>query len=242
MGKLSKSEDEERKKRLAERKEREKKEKKEFEKKRKEKLKKEKERQARIKRKEAKERKRINSIIKYPFKVLFQISFIFASLYFIVKFFSDSLELTAESFSKTIFSAFLLFSAIYLGVGAVIVAITYIIAENKKRELEEKKRLEEEQARLEEEQRLEKLSKIEQELKEAELRRQEELRKFREKQKEETQHLPEKSEVLEEVPNFIPDNFMMSQQENISEEDLSRFNDLKNMDVLNPESENISSS
>lgn len=164
---------EERKKKAQEKREREIKEKKELERKRKEKIQKEKAKVARIKVKEKREIKRINELIRFPFKILFQVSFLFSVLFFIVLLFGRG-----DTIVEALFSAFLLFTALYLGVGVLIVAITYSISEDKKKELAEQKLKEEEQNKIDEEIRIQKINQIEQDIKEAEQRRSTEIKRL----------------------------------------------------------------
>jgi hypothetical protein len=160
----------------SEKKEREKREKKELLIRQKEKVKKKNARLERIHRREKKERKRINYLIKFPFQVLFQISLIFGLLFFIIVYYGYQ-----ELLIKAIFEAFLVYSAIYLGVGAIIVVISYMISENKKHEHEEQQKLLEEEQKIKDDIQNQKESKIELELRDAERKRAEELRRFRER-------------------------------------------------------------
>jgi len=121
------------------------------------------------------ERKRIKELIRFPFKLLFQASLLFSLLFFIILYFGQDWTL-----EKSVFSSFLLFTALYLGIGVIIVAITLVVSEKKKKELEEQKSIEAEQAKENEEKKIQKLTKLETDIKEAERRRSEELQRFRE--------------------------------------------------------------
>ena len=145
--------------------------------KQKEKEKKKKDRAQYIKKKEKKERKRINTILNYPFSVLFRVSMLASIIYFIYIFIGNEVELP-----KALLNSFLVFSAFYLGAGVIMVTTIYVMSEKKKVELEEQRKIEEEQRKIDEEERLIKQQQMEEEFKQAEARRHEELRRFRELQ------------------------------------------------------------
>jgi uncharacterized membrane protein YcjF (UPF0283 family) len=155
--------------------EREKKEKQEYDQKRKEKEKKKQARQKTLQRNVKKEQKRIKEAINFPFKILFQAGLSIASVFFIVEYFGRGKELY-----KAMFNSFLLFTAVYLGVGVLMITIFYVMAESKKREKEEQKHLEEENKAKDEQFMLEQQAKREEESRENERKRREEMRKFRE--------------------------------------------------------------
>jgi uncharacterized membrane protein YcjF (UPF0283 family) len=114
-----------------EKKDKEEREKKELEKKRKEKEAKLKRIQKRVKQKEKEEIKRIKTIVEFPFKTLFQVSSLITSLFFIVVFFGKGEELY-----KAVYNSFIVFTALYLGLGIVLVAIFLVMSERKEKELE----------------------------------------------------------------------------------------------------------
>lgn len=175
MAQEIKKEETEKERREREKAEREKKDKEELEKRRQEKIRKKKARDKRIKNKEEKERKRIKSIINFPYQTLFRVSALFFFMSFLLLFFWFSLNI-----EKAMLSSFFIFSLIYIGAGIIMMGIFFLISENKKKEIEEQKKLEEEQRKIEEDRRKEQLEELEKEMKLTEQRRDEELRKFRE--------------------------------------------------------------
>lgn len=151
----------EKQKREQERKEKEEKERQELEAKRKEKERKAKLREAKQKKQEKAEIKRIKRVIEFPFKTLFEVCLLLSVLFFVVQFFGIEIELY-----RSVFNAFMMFVALYLGFGLILVAIFFVIAEDKKKELEQIIKENEEKARQEEEQKQAELDKMENEIKE----------------------------------------------------------------------------
>lgn len=129
-------------------KEREKAEKKALEKKRKEKLKKEKAKQKRLKAKEKKELNKIKEKINFPYKMLFNISFLVTMLSFITIFYGWNYEIY-----DALFYSFFIFIIMYMTIGIIMIVIFYFISEAKIKEAIEKQKAEEEK-RKEEEQKL----------------------------------------------------------------------------------------
>lgn len=158
-----------------EKKEKEDRELKELEKKRKEKEDKRKRLEKRQKQREKQEKKRIKSIIDFPFKTLFQVSLLFTLLYFIIIFFGRQ-----DVLYKAVFSSFMVFTALYLGLGIVLVAIFLVISEKRQKEFEEEIRIINEQKREEEEKKLQEMQDMEREIRETEKLKREEMRKARE--------------------------------------------------------------
>ena len=136
-------------KRQKERDDREKKEKDEQKKRDEEKLKKKKEREARIKRKEQKERKRINNIINYPFKTLFQISSLLGLFSFIFAYFWFEKVLL-----KSLLYTFFIFSFIFILVGVSLLVVYFNKAQEQLREQEQKRLQLIETEKIEEEKRI----------------------------------------------------------------------------------------
>lgn len=143
--------------------EKDKKEKAEIDRMQKEKLKK---KQHKIKKAKAEvkvETKRINKLVNLPFKLLLQVSLLATMFASIFLFFWLELDL-----KTSLLYTFLIFSLFYLGLGSIMIAVFFMIGEDKKRELEESKRLNEEKKQGEEKQRQldeeAKLSEIEREI------------------------------------------------------------------------------
>jgi Flp pilus assembly protein TadB len=160
----------EKQKREQERKEKEDKERKELEAKRAEKEKKAKLREERKKKQEKAEVKRIKRVIEFPFKTLFQVCLLLSVLFFVVQFFGIEIELY-----RSVFNAFMMFVALYLGFGLVMVAIFFVVAEDKTKKYEAIIKENEEKAKLEEEQKQAELEKMESEIRKNEKRKREEL-------------------------------------------------------------------
>lgn len=131
-------------KREKERAELEKKEEAELKKRQKEKLKKKKEKEKRIEKQKKREMKRIKSLVNLPFKLLLQVSSLITALSFIVIFFGYETPLM-----RTIYLCFLIFTMLYLGLGLVMIAIFFLVSQDKIVEMEELKKIEEEQKKLE---------------------------------------------------------------------------------------------
>ncbi len=129
-------------------KEREKAEKKALEKKRKEKLEREKAKKKRLKAKEKKELKKIREKINFPYKLLFNISFLASMLSFITIFYGWNYEIY-----DALFFSFFIFIILYMTIGVIMVITFYFISEAKIKEALQKQK-EEEQRRIEEEQKL----------------------------------------------------------------------------------------
>jgi Flp pilus assembly protein TadB len=157
------------------RKEKEKKEKQEQLKRQKEKDKKKKDRLEKLKRREAKENKKIRKIVDFPFRVLFQLSAISGLVALLIQYFGQGRDII-----KALLNAFLAFTGVYLGAGLIMLAFTFVVSEQKKKESEEQKKQQDELKKAEELKRKEELAKIEEDMRLGELRRKEELRRFRE--------------------------------------------------------------
>ncbi len=121
-----------------------------------------------LKEKKAKEKqkteiKRIKTLINLPFKVIVNISIIAALLSFLITFFI----LNKDTIS-TLITSFLVFTVLYLGIGAIIVGFFIMLSIDKEKELNEieaeieRQRLEEEKKKQEEE--LRELESIEKEI------------------------------------------------------------------------------
>jgi hypothetical protein len=126
-----------------------KKKKKDFEKKQKERL-------SRRKQREQKEMKRIRSIIDFPFKFLFQASLVIGLVFFIFKFFGQS-----EAIGTSLLIAFIVFAAVYIGVGGIMMLVLFFVSANKKEKLREMIRQEKEQKKLLEQKRAEEEARLE---------------------------------------------------------------------------------
>jgi len=131
-------------KREKERAELEKKEEAELKKRQKEKLKKKQEKEKRIEKQKKREMKRIKSLVNLPFKLLLQVSSLITALSFIVIFFGYETPLM-----RTIYLCFLIFTMLYLGLGLVMIAVFFLISQDKIVEMEELKKIEEEQKKME---------------------------------------------------------------------------------------------
>jgi len=119
--------------------------------------KKKKDREKRLKETEAKQKKNIQRLVNFPFKMLAQVSLIVSLIVFIMLYFSRS-----KAIIDSLYTSFLVFSGIYFGVGLIIAFVFYILSEQKKKEIEEKKRQEEEQRREDEIRKEEELARLEQ--------------------------------------------------------------------------------
>lgn len=132
---------EEEKLREKERLEREKKEEAELKKKHEEKQKKKKEKEKRMLAKQKKEAKRVKTMINLPFKLLGQISLLITTLAFIIMFFGIEKPL-----NDTVFNSFMIFTALYLGVGVIMVGLFLLVSQDKLAEAEELRIMEAERA------------------------------------------------------------------------------------------------
>lgn len=132
---------EEEKLREKERLEREKKEEAELKKKHDEKQKKKKEKEKRMLAKQKKEAKRVKTMINLPFKLLGQISLLITTLAFIIMFFGIEKPL-----NDTVFNSFMIFTALYLGVGVIMVGLFLLVSQDKLAEAEELRIMEAERA------------------------------------------------------------------------------------------------
>ncbi len=157
-----------------EKKEKEEKEIKELEKRRKEKEEKKKRIEKRQKERQKQEKKRIKRIIDFPFNTLFQVSLLFTLLYFVIIYFGRQ-----DILYKAVFSSFMVFTCLYLGLGILLVAVFLVISEKRQKEFEEELELIKEQKREEEEKRLQEIQDMEKEIRETEIIRKEEIRKIR---------------------------------------------------------------
>ncbi|TAL68410.1 MAG: hypothetical protein EPN82_10475 [Bacteroidetes bacterium] len=101
-----------------------------------------KERVQRRKKREQKEMKRIHSIIEFPFKFLFKACLVLGLVFFIYKYFGQSADLPAS-----LLNAFIVFSASYIGFGAIMMLVLFLVSAAKKEKLRESIRLEREQKR-----------------------------------------------------------------------------------------------
>jgi len=122
-----------------------------------ERLKKRKLKEKKAKARQRKELKRIRYLIHLPFKILTNISIIAALLSFVITYF-----LLNKDPISTIMTSFLVFSAIYLGIGLLTIGAFWLVSIEKEKELLEAER-EEELRKLEDERR-----KQEEEMKELE--------------------------------------------------------------------------
>lgn len=134
-----------------------------------------KEQEARLKKRLKIERKRLDKIVSFPFKSLFFIGSISGIVFFLYNFYSEG-----DTILLSLFKGFLLFIAVYFGLGLIFLLWFLVLARVRQKEAEEKKRMEEELLREKERMALE--GKLERDLllKEAQEKREEELRKLRE--------------------------------------------------------------
>ena len=119
--------------------------------------KKKKEREKRLKERESNDKKNVQRLVNFPFKMLAQVSIVVSLIVFIMLYFSKS-----KNVIDSLYTSFLVFSGIYFGVGLIMAFVFYILSEQKKREIEDKKRLEEEQRREDEIKKEEELARLEQ--------------------------------------------------------------------------------
>jgi hypothetical protein len=128
-----------------------------------EKIKLEKERIKRRKKRHNSEQKRINTLVSFPLKILFNTAVLVGLISFIYLFFYIEIDLI-----KTIVNVFFIFTSIYLGGGVIAILYYYFMSEEKLRELNEKLRIETENRQNEEKRRqqmeAEELEAIEREL------------------------------------------------------------------------------
>lgn len=141
----------------------------------KEKEKVKKEQEARLKKRLKIERKRLDKIVSFPFKSLFFVGSVSGIIFFLYNFYSEGNTLLIS-----LFKGFLLFVAIYFGLGLLFLLWFLFLAKIRQKEAEEKKKMEEELLREKERMALE--GKLERDLllKEAQEKREEELKKLRE--------------------------------------------------------------
>jgi hypothetical protein len=103
-----------------------------------------KERIQRRKKREQKEMKRIHSIIEFPFKFLFNACLVVGLVFFIYKYFGQSQDL-----GNSLLNAFIVFSVSYIGFGAIMMLVLFIVSAAKKEKLREAIKAEREQKRQE---------------------------------------------------------------------------------------------
>jgi len=101
-----------------------------------------KERVQKRKKREQKEMKRIHSIIEFPFKFLFKACLVIGLVFFIYKYFGQSQDL-----GDSLLIAFIIFSASYIGFGAIMMLVLFLVSAAKKEKLREAIRAEREQKR-----------------------------------------------------------------------------------------------
>jgi hypothetical protein len=101
-----------------------------------------KERVQKRKKREQKEMKRIHSIIEFPFKFLFKACLVVGLVFFIYKYFGQSQDL-----GDSLLIAFIIFSASYIGFGAIMMLVLFLVSAAKKEKLREAIRAEREQKR-----------------------------------------------------------------------------------------------
>ncbi len=117
----------------------------------------------RLKAEKKREIKRIKTLVNLPFKLLLHISLLITMFLAIVLYFWIELDI-----KTTLLYLFFIFSLVYFGVGGVMVAVFYLLGEDRKKELEEARRLEQQALQLEEQRLLQeealKLSEIERDI------------------------------------------------------------------------------
>src|SRR3989339_1426 len=101
-----------------------------------------KERVQKRKKREQKEMKRIHSIIEFPFKFLFKACLVVGLVFFIYKYFGQSQDL-----GESLLIAFIVFSASYIGFGALMMLVLFLVSAAKKEKLREAIRADREQKR-----------------------------------------------------------------------------------------------
>lgn len=115
------------------------------------------------KEKQRNEIKRIKTLINLPFKVIINISIIATLLSFLITYFI----LNTDPIS-TVLTSFFVFTAIYLGIGIVIVGFFLLLSYDKEKEMREyeaeQKRLQEEEERKRQEEEMRELESIEKEI------------------------------------------------------------------------------
>lgn len=127
------------------------------------KLKEQKAKDARRKKKISDAKKRINTIVKMPFKILLNSTFFISLMAFIFIYFWLEVELF-----QTLIYVFFIFTAIYLSVGLTMAYYYYMLSEDKIKELNEKiledQRRKEEEEKHRQQQEMEELEAIEREM------------------------------------------------------------------------------
>ena len=118
-----------------------------------------KERIQRRKKREQKEMKRIHSIIEFPFKFLFKACLVLGLVFFIYKYFGQSNELAGS-----LLNAFIVFSSSYIGFGAIMMLVLFLVSAAKKEKLRDAIRHEREQKRQEDLRRAEEEARLESQL------------------------------------------------------------------------------
>jgi hypothetical protein len=123
----------------------------------------EKERVERRKKRQKTEQKRVNTLVGFPMKILFNTSILVGLISFIYLYFYIEIDL-----NKTIISVFFIFTSIYLCGGVIASFYYYFMSEEKRKELNEKLKMEAENKQNEEKRRqqqeMEELEAIEREL------------------------------------------------------------------------------
>ena len=123
----------------------------------------EKERLDRRKKRQKTEQKKINTLVSFPMKILFNTAILVGLISFIYLYFYIEVDL-----NRTIINVFFIFTSIYLGGGVIATLYYYFMSEEKRRELNEKLRVEAENKQNEEKKRqqqeLDELEAIEREL------------------------------------------------------------------------------
>ena len=151
----------ERRQREEDRKKKEEQEQKEFQKRQKEKLEKKKRIEKRQQQRQKEEMRKVRKIVNFPFQTLFHVCTLITTLYFVVVYFGKGTEIY-----KSVYNSLILFTALYLGFGIVVVAIFMIMSVSKEKELLAELALMEEKKKAEEEAKLRKMKDAEIEISE----------------------------------------------------------------------------
>lgn len=85
------------------------------------------------------EKKRIKSYLQFPFKMLFNTSLLISLIFLVYRYYWQNVDIY-----RSIVNFFIIFSALYLGFGSIMVTVFFVLAERKRKDNDLLKRLEEE--------------------------------------------------------------------------------------------------
>lgn len=184
----------------------------------------------------SKEKKRIKQKINFPYKVLFNISALVMLVAFIFLFF-----MIEKDIFKSLLYSFFIFSGVYIAGGSIMVAVYYLISEDRIAELEQIRQVEKEQKELEEKMKQmkekEELESIERELSEREFAKKN-PNKIRGKEPDLNEQFDSSQEHEENFENESDDNAGQAPQLDMPQQDID-LPDMQNLDDLDGMQEEI---